>query len=92
LDTLNTVWKMEIPTLSAVDAAKAGLSMKTTNITVPNRIVPKMLNSRWMTAALLAVLLAPTADKRAVTQVPIFCPRVMKTADCQFTIPFKARV
>ncbi len=35
---------------------------------------------------------APVLDIIAVTQVPIFCPSMINTADCQFTTPFMARV
>ena len=34
----------------------------------------------------------PVLERIAVTHVPIFCPKVINTADCQFTIPFMASV
>ena len=47
---------------------------------------------KCITAALFAVLFAPALDKIAVIQVPIFCPKVIKIADLQFTIPLIANV
>ena len=39
--------------------------------------VPAKLNNKCITAALFAVLLAPILDNKAVTQVPIFCPKII---------------
>ena len=90
--TLNTVWKIEISTLLIVDDANTGFSLKMIYITIPKITAPTVLNRRWIPAACFAVLLAPTLEISAVTHVPIFCPSVMKMADCQFTIPFNASV
>ena len=59
---------------------------------MPKITVPIRLNKRCNMEALFAFLPAPALDISAVTQVPIFCPSVMKIADRQLTIPFKASV
>ena len=46
-----------------------------------NTSVPIRLKYRWIKAARLAFLLAPTEEISAVTQVPIFCPMMMGIAD-----------
>ena len=90
--TLNTVWNTEISTLLMVLCAQAASAENRTNMTIPKITAPTTLKSRWITAARLAVRLAPILESSAVTQVPMFCPRVMKIADCQLTMPFKASV
>ena len=41
---------------------------------------PKMLNSKWIIATRFAFLLVPMDASIAVTQVPIFVPKIMNTA------------
>ena len=45
-----------------------------------SRVAPTTLKERCTKAALLAFLLAPMEEIKAVTQVPIFCPIMMGTA------------
>ena len=90
--TLNTVWKTEMPTLFTCESAQFPLKENITNIPMPNTTAPTTLKSRWITAARFAVRFAPRLDNRAVTQVPMFCPRVMNTAELQFTTPLAASV
>ena len=89
---LNTVWKMEMSTLLIVDAPHAGKIKNSTYMIMPNSTAPMTLKERWMTDARFPFLPEPTPDKSAVTQVPIFCPSVINTADFQLTMPFIASV
>ncbi|MPM35453.1 hypothetical protein SDC9_82045 [bioreactor metagenome] len=55
-----------------------------------NKSVPVTLNKRCITAALFAVLLAPMLASRAVTHVPMFCPKIMGYADSNEITPVAA--
>ena len=75
--TLKKVWKRAIckPGSSANQLPRVALikpgqhSRKMEKMTVPNT-----LNIRWMSAARLALVLAPTEERSAVTQVPMLVP------------------
>lgn len=89
---MKIVWKTEISTLLMAAAPHAALKRNRTNMIMPKTTAPMTLNSRWITEALFAFFPAPALEIRAVTQVPIFWPSVMNTADCQFTTPLSASV
>ena len=81
-----------ISTLVILCAAISGLIANNTNASVPKSIAPATLNSRWIHAALFAVLLAPTQEISAVTHEPIFCPSVINIAALVVTTPLSASV
>ena len=89
---LKPVWNMEISTGVILCWARDGSTMKTTVPITPKSTAPITLKERWMEAALRAVRLPPRADSSAVTQDPMFSPRVMKMAALVVTRPFTARV
>ena len=63
---------MEISTLLIGDVASSGFIANTMVIRIPKITAPTTLKDRWMAAARFAVRCAPTLDKIAVIQVPIF--------------------
>ena len=58
-------------TIKKVDSC-AGYFEKGTKV-----IVPMILKIRCISAAVFAFFFAPTLDRIAVTQVPIFCPMII---------------
>ena len=90
--TLNTVWKMEISTLLMAEFPQSGKIANRIYIRMPKMTAPKTLKDRWITEARFPFLPDPALDKSAVTQVPMFWPRVMKIAEFHPTIPFMASV
>ena len=70
----------------------SGRMQNKTNAITPNKREPTTLNIRWIQAARFPVLEVPTLEIRAVTQEPIFCPRVIYMAALVVTTPLRARV
>ncbi len=76
-DTLKIVWKREISTGLNCPWKKLFIGRLKKKIMAPNSTAPVTLKSKWITAALFAVLEVPVEEIIAVTQVPMFCPKVM---------------
>lgn len=78
---LNREWAAAMPTGAAGAPRSGGRSRAlTAQNTVSHTAEPATLKDRWTSAARLAFLLAPTADRMVVTQVPMFCPMMMGMA------------
>ena len=50
-------------------------------------VVPITLNERWMSPAFFAVRFAPIPARITVIQVPMFCPRMIGTAEPKVISP-----
>ena len=78
--TLNIVWNIAICVSISVNADCSHLSIGNTSASMKKITEPMQLNIRWMKDARLPLEVAPIEANIAVTQVPIFIPRVMNIA------------
>ena len=78
---LNNEWHIAMPTIVAL-SSRIGKKIidLTTQKTVNTTTVPITLNIKCTNAALLAFLLVPIEESKAVTHVPIFWPIIIGIA------------
>ena len=70
-----------MPNRDAGSFRSGGFKNRDTGRKTRSRIrVPIILKDRWTTAARLAFFVVPKEERRAVAQVPIFCPIIMGMA------------
>ena len=75
---LNTVCTILICVWVIFPCAHAGFTILRYAIAIILKmIVPMILKIRCINAAVFAFFFAPTLDRIAVTQVPIFCPMII---------------